>query len=122
MVDETHVRNSRSLAVFTEIVHGPTETWRAVEIAGRGIAAEARCELSMPVKSMEPNDRPLNQATRDTIAFADRVEILLAIEDDLVSLWRTRRQNELDDPVFEAALEQLVARLEAWPHAVPQAA
>ncbi|WFE50998.1 hypothetical protein [Micromonospora sp. WMMD1155] len=41
MADESLVRNSRLLGLFTEIVQGPEATLRAVEAAGRGIAAGA---------------------------------------------------------------------------------
>ncbi|MEU2704635.1 hypothetical protein [Micromonospora aurantiaca (nom. illeg.)] len=47
MPDEPLVRNSRLLGLFVEIVQGPEGTLRAVETAGRGITAEARCTLTV---------------------------------------------------------------------------
>ena len=41
MSNDARVRDSPALAVFAQIVNGPTGTMRAVELAGRGITAEA---------------------------------------------------------------------------------
>jgi hypothetical protein len=114
MVDDALVRNSRILGVFTEIVHGPQGTLRAVEIAGEGIAAETRCTLAILAGKTYISPDPPDAALRGALAAADRLMELGAIEDDLVELWRRRRADDLDDPAFEAALRHLVVRLEAW--------
>ena len=77
-------------------------------------------DLSCRVDSKHPIVRPVNQAMREAVAFADWIEDLTAIEDDVVVLWARRRAEELDDTAFEVALEQIVVRLEAWPSGRPQ--
>lgn len=45
MTSGSVVRDSRILGVFDEILHNSDCDMRALEIAGRGISAEARCAL-----------------------------------------------------------------------------
>ncbi|WP_326558041.1 hypothetical protein [Micromonospora sp. NBC_01796] len=98
--------------MFAEIVLAPLGTLRAVEIAGRGIAAEARCTLAVLAdKTPSGSDAALQAG----LAYADRLMELGTIEDGLVELWRSRRAEDLDDGAFEKALRHLVVRLEAWP-------
>lgn len=113
--DGQMVRNSRVLGVFVEIVHGPEGTLRAVEVAGRGIAAEARCTLAAAGDKSEVSDGPVEDAIQESIGYADRLMRLGEIEDDLVELWRRRRSEGLDDVAFEEGLNGIVARLEVWP-------
>ncbi|MEV6964411.1 hypothetical protein AB0M47_04780 [Hamadaea sp. NPDC051192] len=109
------IRNSKMLAIFVEIVCGPQGTLRAVEIAGGGIAAEARCTLSTLADKMESTGESETAAPQDALAFADRLEVLGQIEDDLDALWKSRQSDVLGDLEFEAALARVVDRLRDWP-------
>jgi hypothetical protein len=68
MTDAALVRNSRILSVFADIVHGPQGTPRAVEIAGRGIAAEARCTLALLADKMQSSSDAAPEAALRHIA------------------------------------------------------
>ncbi|OHX04765.1 hypothetical protein BFV98_18110 [Micromonospora sp. WMMB235] len=115
MADESLVRNSRLLGLFTEIVQGPEGTLRAVEAAGRGIAAEARCTLAVLADKLTIRSGSRDELIESAPASADRLMELGAIEDDLSELWSRRRERGLGDEAFEASLQQIVLRLEAWP-------
>jgi len=115
MRDGALVRNSRILTVFSEIVHGPHGTLRAVEIAGHGIAAEASCTLVVLADKVRPVNGSDDVALQDAVEYADRLIEFGAIEDDLVELWRHRRADDLDETAFERALSDIVLRLESWP-------
>ncbi|MFC0029483.1 hypothetical protein ACFFMM_08095 [Micromonospora chaiyaphumensis] len=101
--------------MFTEIVQGPEGTWRAVEAAGRGIAAEARCALAILPDKLTMRSGSADELLRSALASADRLMELGAIEDDLSELWSRRREGDLGEDAFEASLQQIVTRLEAWP-------
>jgi hypothetical protein len=102
------------LGLLDQILHDPRTTLRAIEIAGRGIAAEARCHLSMPADDKRPNNEPRDVVVRRAQALADRVEELCAIEDDLAVAWHRRRAETIDEASFEKALLTAVERLEGW--------
>ncbi|MEU1842623.1 hypothetical protein [Micromonospora sediminicola] len=109
------VRNSRLLGLFSEIVRGPEGSLRAVEAAGRGIAAEARCTLTVLADKRTTRSGRLDELLDGAHAAADRLVELGVIEDDLIELWSRRRGRELDDVSFEDGLRRIVMRLEAWP-------
>jgi hypothetical protein len=115
MTDGPVVRNSRLLGLFTEIVQGPEGTLRAVEAAGRGITAEARCTLAVLADKLTIRSGSSDELLQSVLASADRLMELGAIEDDLSELWASRRQGDLGDDAFEASLQLIVMRLEAWP-------
>jgi hypothetical protein len=115
MADGPLVRNSRLLGLFTEIIQGPEGTLRAVEAAGRGIAAEARCTLAILADKLTMRSGSADELLQSALASADRLMELGAIEDDLGELWSSRREGDLGDDAFEASLQQIVMRLEAWP-------
>lgn len=114
------VRNSRLLTLFIEIVQGPEGNLRAVQAAGRGITAEARCTLTVAADKMATISGSPAEARQRSLACADRLIELGAIEDDLSELWSRRRGGELDDAAFEANLLRIVMRLEAWPQSWPR--
>ncbi|MFI7604673.1 hypothetical protein ACIBTV_06070 [Micromonospora sp. NPDC049366] len=114
MTDGLLVRNSRLRGLFTEIILGPEGTLRAVEAAGRGIAAEARCGLAILGDKLTVRSGTTDELIRSALASADRLMELGGIEDDLNELWSRRRARDLDDEAFEAGLQQIVGRLEAW--------
>lgn len=109
------VRNSRILGVFVEIVHGPQGSLRAVELAGRGIAAEAGCTLAALAEKTRPTPSTAYEAIEAGLEYADRLMELGVVEDGLVELWKRRCLGDLEDAAFEVLLHEIVARLEAWP-------
>jgi hypothetical protein len=120
VTDGPLVRNSRLLGLFVEIVQGPIGTLRAVETAGRGITAEARCTLTVIADKMTTSSGSPGEARQRSLACADRLIELGAIEDDLSELWSRHRGGELDEAPFEASLLRIVMRLEAWPQSWPR--
>ncbi|WP_433653179.1 hypothetical protein ACQP2C_14030 [Micromonospora zamorensis] len=118
MTDGPVVRNSRLLGLFTEIVQGPEGTLRAVEAAGRGIAAQANCTLAtlaILADKLTIRSGSADELLQSALASADRLMELGAIEDDLSELWSRRREGDLGDDAFDASIQQIVMRLEAWP-------
>jgi hypothetical protein len=115
VMDTPEIRNSQILGVLIEIIQGPIGRLQAVETAGRGIAAEARCTLSVladkGVQSAHVTDETLASVNR----YAERLFAFGVIEDDLSRLWLERRGERIDDARFELELQEIVARLEAWP-------
>ncbi|GAA0536749.1 hypothetical protein GCM10010172_17610 [Paractinoplanes ferrugineus] len=106
--------NSWALGLFDEILHSAHATMPVVELIGGGIAAEARCHLVLPEEDKRPHDDPAAVVIGRASAFADRVAELCGIEDDLAGQWS--RQVEQSEPArFEAALRDIVRRLEGWP-------
>jgi hypothetical protein len=106
--------NSQMLGLLDAVLHDERSTMRMVEAAGRGIAAEARCHLAMPVDDKRPNDEPVDVVTARAVALADRVGELCVLEDELAAAWDERRDGRLGDESFEAVLNEVVTRLDAW--------
>lgn len=107
-VDDEPMHNSRMLELLAKILHDPRSSMSLVEIAGRGIAAEACCHLSVPPDDKTPNDEAPELVVGRAFAFADRVAVLRAIEDDLSGVL---------NPIAEVADEILPV---VWPR--PEAA
>lgn len=106
--------NNQMLGLLDQVLHDQKATMRMVEAAGRGIAAEARCHLAMPVDDKRPNDERADVVIARATALADRVSELCALEDELAAAWNERRDGRLGDELFEAVLNEVVARLDAW--------
>jgi hypothetical protein len=102
------------LDLLDQILHDPGSTMSVVEIAARGIAAEARCHLSVGPDDKTPNAEAPEVVVGRALAFADRVTVLCAIEDDLAILWHRRRVDGLELAGFEDGLRDIVVRLEEW--------
>jgi hypothetical protein len=111
------VRNSAVLETLVEIVRGPQGSLLAVEMAGRGIAAEARCSLAILAdKELGlQSSGPVPEAVQRALVFADHLIELGEVADSLEELWRLRSTGETDDASFEAKLGHLVRCLEEWP-------
>ncbi|MBB4693814.1 hypothetical protein [Paractinoplanes abujensis] len=109
------VRNSELLGILVAIVQGPQGRLQAVELAGRGLAAAARCDLAVMADKHSVYTEPEPVLIERSLAFADRAVELGEIIDGLADLWRSRRTGEIGDPAFEAALGDLVRRIEEWP-------
>jgi hypothetical protein len=114
ILDAMLLHRSRTRGLLDEVLHDERVTMRMIEAVGRGIAAEARCHLAVPVDDKRPNNEPADVVIARALAFADRIEQLCAIEDDLAAAWGERHDGRLDDEPFETVLNQLVARLDAW--------
>jgi hypothetical protein len=115
MGDDMLVRNSRMLGLLDQVLHGPLGTLRAVELAGRGISAEARCTQAVLEDKMTVSSDPSPSVRQRALAAADLLTDLGAVEDDLAEAWRRRCTDDLDDLTFEAALDSAIRRLEEWP-------
>jgi hypothetical protein len=109
------LHNSRALSLFDQVLHDARSSMRTVEIAGRGIVAEARCHLAVPQDAKGPNHEPPSVVIRRALAFADQVEELCGIEDDLAALWSRRQAGTADAETFDGALLDVVLRFEQWP-------
>lgn len=109
------VRNSEILETFVQIVQGPEGNLQAVEMAGLGIAAEARCTLMMLADKTHPNFGSEPASLQRSLGFADCLIELGEIGDSLAEVWQSRRANELDDGAFSEQLSHLVRRLQEWP-------
>src|SRR5262245_58641840 len=110
--------------VFAEIVLSPAISWRVTELAGRGIAAYARCLLASLQDKMlvRPARMPANQALAEALESADHLIELANTEDELEELWERRQAQAIDSVEFEAVLSQIVERLESWPARRPHIA
>jgi hypothetical protein len=112
MTAKPELRNTPSLTVFDEILHDKNNPWQAVELAGRGISAWARCTIA----SAEDKTRDSSGLSdADRRAAIDKLYELGDLEDELVDLWQRRRTDEVTAAEFEAELRDIVQRLEAWP-------
>lgn len=103
------------LGLFDEMLHSSFGSSRLVELVGRGIAAEARCNLAVLRDKSTVSTEPQAVLLRRASEGADLLIEAGTIEEDLSDAWRRRGVNDLDDPAFEALLEDAVRRLEAWP-------
>lgn len=115
MMEFVMIGNSRILGLFDAVLHAGQFRLQAVEIVGRGIAAEARCTMATLVDKGQDFDDSPESATHRVIEYSDRLLELGEIEDGLDQLLRRRMANELGDTDFERALDELVTRLQAWP-------
>jgi hypothetical protein len=79
--NDGYVRNSRILGVLCEIVHGPLGRIYAVEIAGKGIAAEARCTISAMDDKLQFGNGGVGEGVGEGIEYADRSIELGSIEE-----------------------------------------
>ena len=115
MTEFVMIHNSRILGLFDAILHADQFRLQAVEIAGRGIAAEARCTMAVLLDKGQDFDDSSESAMVRALEYSDRLLELGELEDGLDQLVRRRLANELGDADFERALDELVTRLEAWP-------
>ncbi|MER5604582.1 hypothetical protein AB0F93_08180 [Micromonospora tulbaghiae] len=109
------VHNSRILGLFDSILHADQFRLQAVEIAGRGISAEVRCTMAALLDKGQNFDGSPESAMSRALEYSDQLLEIGDLEDDLDQLMRRRLANELGDVDFEQALDEIVARLEAWP-------
>ncbi|GII31474.1 Imm32 family immunity protein [Planotetraspora mira] len=102
------VRNSVSLGVFLAVAAHPRVRFTAVELAGRGITADAAGNRWA---------REVAKPSLDGLSLADKLIERGELEDRLVDLWRTIENVEADPATFETQLAEIVTALEKWPSA-----
>jgi hypothetical protein len=99
-------RNSEALDVLLRIAGDSRVTWRAVEIAGRGISADAAATLWMLADG---------KASTPGLELADMLMRQGELVDELVELWELFGREGTTSADFEARLEKIVEALERWP-------
>ncbi|MFI1169959.1 hypothetical protein [Streptomyces melanogenes] len=99
------VRNSVFLGVFLAVAAHPKVPFTIVELAGRGITADAaanRWGLEVGKPSL------------DGFTLAEKLIDLGEREDQLVDLWQAYESGEVDAAAFETRLAVIVAAMEKW--------
>lgn len=100
------VRNSVSLGVFHAMAASAEVSLTVVELAGRGITADAAATRWV----LEVGKPHLDGCT-----LADRLISRGELEDRLVELWRAHGRKEVGAADFEARLTEIVEAVERWP-------
>lgn len=98
-------RNSEALEVLLQVAADPKVSWRAVELAGRGISADAGGTLWM-----------MSEGKRATSgeALADLLMEQADMVEALTDAWRSFDDGNLSREEFEGRLESAVHGLEEW--------
>lgn len=112
MTAKPEIRGSQMLGTFDQILHYDNTSLRAIELVGRGISAKARCTF-VSAEDKTRDSSGLSHAER--MAAVDKLIELGDLEDELEDLWQQRRANQLTAADFDAGLQDIVQRLEAWP-------
>ncbi|WP_285573165.1 hypothetical protein [Streptomyces sp. RTGN2] len=99
------MRNSVSLAVFLAVAADPGVPFRVVELAGRGITADAAASRWL---------LEVGKSSLDGFALADKLIDLGEREDQLVGLWQEYGAGEVGVVAFESRLAEIVTVMETW--------
>jgi hypothetical protein len=105
-VQQSAPQESAALGVFLALAAAPDVSFGVVELAGRGITADAtatRWTLD------------IGAPTVDDAALADKLAGLRVLDDQLVRLWHAFRSRAVPLAVLESDLERIVIELETWP-------
>lgn len=102
---EKAVRNSVSLGVFLAVAAHPGVPFGIVELAGRGITADAAASRWV---------LEVGKPSLDGFALADKLIDFGEREDQLVGLWQEYRAGEVGVVDFESRLAEIVAAMETW--------
>ncbi|WUT00101.1 CesT family type III secretion system chaperone [Streptomyces sp. NBC_00708] len=105
---EKAVRNSVSLGVFLAVAAHPKVPFSVVELAGRGITADAAASRWV---------LEVGKPSLDGFALADKLIDSGEREDQLVELWQEYETGEVNAAAFETRLAEIVAAMEKWPSA-----
>ncbi|THA71841.1 hypothetical protein E6P78_04465 [Streptomyces sp. A0958] len=92
-------------SVFLAVAADPGVPFRIVELAGRGITADAAASRWV-LESGKPS--------LDGIALADKLIDLGEREDQLVALWQEYGADEVGVMTFESRLTEIVTAMEMW--------
>lgn len=104
------VRNSVFLGVFLAVAAHPKVPFTVVELAGRGITADAAANRWV---------LEVGKPSLDGFTLADKLIDLGEREDQLVDLWQALGNGEVSAAAFETRLAEIVAAMEKWP-SVPE--
>ncbi|WP_371573043.1 hypothetical protein [Streptomyces sp. NBC_01314] len=99
------VRNSVSLGVFLAVAASSRVPLTIVELAGRGITADA-AGTRWVLEVGKPH--------LDGFTLADKLISLGELEDQLVELWQAYTRGGVDTAAFEAGLAEIVEAKEGW--------
>lgn len=102
-------RNSEALDVFLRVAADPRVSWRTIELAGRGISADAAGVVWVISKG------------KHLLGGEELSDLLMGqsdLVDSLTEVWRSFDSGRLSGADFEAQLEVVVLGLEDW---IPQA-
>lgn len=99
------VRNSVSLGVFLAVAASSRVPLTVVELAGRGIAADAAATRWV---------LEVGKPHLDGFTLADKLINRGELEDQLVELWQAYAHGGVDAAVFEARLAEIVGAVERW--------
>ncbi|WP_327286783.1 hypothetical protein [Streptomyces sp. NBC_01198] len=102
---EKAVRNSASLNVFLAVAAHPGMPFGIVELAGRGITADAAASRWV---------LEVGKLSLDGFALADKLIDFGEREHHLVGLWQESRAGEIGVVTFESRLAEIVAATETW--------
>ncbi|MGW2649038.1 hypothetical protein ACWC2T_29975 [Streptomyces sp. NPDC001393] len=108
---EKPVRNSVSLGVFLAVAAHPGVAFSVVELAGRGITADAAANRWV---------LEVGKPSLDGYTLSDKMIELGELEDQLVELWQECGTGEVDAAAFETRLAEIVEAMEKWP-SLPEA-
>ncbi|WP_327341653.1 hypothetical protein [Streptomyces europaeiscabiei] len=99
------VRNSVSLGVFLAVAASSRVSLTVVELAGRGITADA-AGTRWVLEVGKPH--------LDGFTLADKLISRGELEDQLVELWQAYGHGGIDAAAFEAGLAEIVEAIEEW--------
>jgi hypothetical protein len=99
------IRNSEALDVLIRVAADSRVSWRAVELAGRGISADAAGTIWV----MDSGKKSLSGD-----AFADLLMAQVELVDELADTWRLFDEQDISLKEFEERLESIVVRFEEW--------
>lgn len=99
------VRNSVSLGVFLAVAASSRVPFTVVELAGRGITADAAATRWV---------LEVGKPHLDGFTLADKLISRGELEDQLVELWQAYGHGRVDTAAFEARLAEIVEAIEGW--------
>ncbi|MEV8069767.1 hypothetical protein AB0P32_27260 [Streptomyces sp. NPDC085995] len=98
-------RNSEALDVFLRVAADSRVSWRTVELAGRGISADAASVMWVISEG------------KSSLSGEELSDLLIEqsdLVDALAESWKSFESGEISDADFEAQLERFVIGLEGW--------
>ncbi|MCO5967917.1 hypothetical protein [Actinoallomurus soli] len=103
---ESPPRNSVALGVFLGVASHPRVPFTVVELAGRGITADAAATRWM---------LEVGKPSLDGLTLANKVIEFGEWEERLIDLWRAFRSGDVETALFETRLAEIVTAMEEWP-------
>ncbi|MCX4631683.1 hypothetical protein [Streptomyces sp. NBC_01443] len=100
-----NARNSEALDVLLRVAADSRVSWRAVQLAGGGISAEAAGVMWM----LSDGKKALGAEELSGLLM-DQIDLV----DELTGIWRAFDSGETSLADFEARLEVVISGFEAW--------